>query len=49
MSIPDIVLLAAVGAALIGALVAVRRGKTGGCSGDCTSCHHSCTEKKDKK
>ena len=49
MNTIDIILLAVIGAALIGAVLLWRYKKKhgGGCCGDCCNCHSDCRDKKE--
>lgn len=38
----DYLLLGGIAAAMVAAFIAIRRGKTGGCGGDCEKCHKNC-------
>jgi hypothetical protein len=45
MSIPDVVLLALIGAGVFLALRAIRRGSSGGCCGSCGACRKNCRKR----
>ena len=49
MSVADIVILLAVIAAIIGAILSIRRNRKAGkgCCGDCARCHTNCDKKAD--
>lgn len=38
----DVVILIAVGALIALAVINIKKGKTGGCSGNCSACHEIC-------
>ncbi|MBR6136421.1 MAG: FeoB-associated Cys-rich membrane protein [Clostridia bacterium] len=43
----DVVILIAVGALIALAVMNIRKGKTGGCSGNCAACREACKRREE--